>query len=194
MIHHIDSLVEGKIRNVPYTKLIIISSVLGVVGVVSQLITYFLGNASVSESDRALWLARMLADTAKDCNAGAATKYIFNEKSIIIGGMSLLAYGAYLGVLVQTKFFPYHSWPYMFDTNALKAGLRILIILVLALPAGVAFLAVSSNSSLVILIIFKTNFSLFGICLSIFSLSNMIFVKAKLVNDNYSTSKPILPE
>lgn len=128
------------------------------------------------------------------CKALALSPYKFSEKSIIIGGMSLLAYGGYLGILVQARFFPNNSWPYMFETTPAKAALRILIIVVLLLPAGILFLVIPKTAPLFVSIVFKTNVPMLAMSICLFSLSNMLSVRFKLVNDNYSTSKPILPE
>jgi hypothetical protein len=42
---------------------------------------------------------------------------IFNRKSVVINGMGVMAYGAYVGVLIQAKYFPKMNWPFMLYTN-----------------------------------------------------------------------------
>lgn len=79
----------------------------------------------------------------------------------------------------------------MLSTSAAKSALRLLIIVLLLAPFGSIYLMIPSNASMALVIVFKTAVPCLLMFALLFGFSNVLFVKAKLVNDNNSGRLPI---
>jgi hypothetical protein len=102
--------------------------------------------------------------------------------SITISGLGVMGYGAYLGVLIQARYFRNLDWPQILNTPWKQSILRALVVLGLAVPPGIIFLLVPKDAPIAVSIIFKTFVPLVLVNLSIFALSNYLFCRFKLVN------------
>ncbi len=79
----------------------------------------------------------------------------------------------------------------MLSTSAAKSALRLLIIVLLLVPFGSIYLMIPSNASMALVIVFKTAVPCLLMFTLLFGFSNVLFVKAKLVNDNNSGRLPL---
>jgi hypothetical protein len=99
IIAHIEQLLLTKnIDKVPFVKLSVICSVLGILAFLSQLLTYIFVEMSIDPNLEATYRLKM--SLTPSCAKYANSKETFNEKSIIISGLAQLAIGAYLGILI----------------------------------------------------------------------------------------------
>jgi hypothetical protein len=89
--------------------------------------------------------------------------------------------GAYIGILVH-KHYHGHMWPGMFKTTWYKFLLRYLVMAVMVIPFGAAFLFVPWEADIAILLIFKTFLPLLGMSFVIFAFSHYFFAKFNLLN------------
>ena len=126
-----------------------------------------------------------------DCAKFADSNWIFNKKSISITGLSEMAYGAYLGILIQARYFRHIEWPDLLKTTMPKFFLRYIIVIVLLVPFGLIFILLPSNSNLAVMIIFKTLVPVVLMMFCLFAFANFFFVKFHLVNDAQSCLLPI---
>jgi len=101
-----------------------------------------------------------------------------------------MAYGAYLGVLIQAKYFPKIDWPFMLFTDWKKLLLRMLVVIALAGPFGAIYLCVPQTASLGVSIVFKTFVPLMLAQISMFGFSNYWFIRFNLVDDSGRTTTP----
>ena len=102
-----------------------------------------------------------------------------------------MAYGAYLGVLIQAKYFHSLNWPHMLKTSFLKFLIRFVIMIVLAAPFACIYLLVPADANLSLMIVFKTVVPLFLSLLSMFAQSNYFFARFNLVNESKAGLLPI---
>jgi hypothetical protein len=79
----------------------------------------------------------------------------------------------------------------MLHTSWGKFLLRLLVMVVLAVPFGSIFLIIPDNVSIEIVIIFKTFIPLLLTLFSMFSFSNYFFARFKLVSDEHSGLLPL---
>ncbi len=79
----------------------------------------------------------------------------------------------------------------MLSTSAAKSALRLLIIVLLLAPFGSIYLMIPTDASMALVIVFKTAVPCLLMFALLFGFSNVLFVKAKLVNDNNSGRLPI---
>ena len=79
----------------------------------------------------------------------------------------------------------------MLNTTWVKSGLRLLVTALLLIPFGSIYLIVPSDSSVGIMMVFKTAVPSLLMFISLFAFSNTLFVKFKLVNDENSGQLPI---
>lgn len=75
---------------------------------------------------------------------------------MVISGLGVMSYAAYLGILFQVRFFRTLHWPEMLRTNWVKFLIRLLIVIGLVVPFGVIFLVIPSTANLALMIVFKT--------------------------------------
>lgn len=102
-----------------------------------------------------------------------------------------MGYGAYIGILIQARYFRHIEWPDMLKTTMLKFFLRYIIVIALLVPFGLIFLLVPSDSNLAVMIIFKTLVPVVLMMFCLFAFANYFFVKFHLVNDAQSILLPI---
>jgi hypothetical protein len=106
--------------------------------------------------------------------------------------MSTMALGAYLGILIQVRYFCTLDWPEMMGTNIWKSLLRLLVSVLILAPFGLMFVFIpNQNINIAIMIIFKTTFPLLAMFVVLFGFGNYIFVRLNLVSDSYAAYIPI---
>lgn len=101
-----------------------------------------------------------------------------------------MAYGAYLGVLIQAKYFPKIDWPFMLFTDWKRLILRMLVVIALAGPFAAIFLCVPQTASLGVSIVFKTFVPLMLAQISMFGFSNYWFIRFNLVDNTGQATFP----
>ena len=126
----------------------------------------------------------------ESCSKYADTNWVFNKKSVVISGLGVMAYGAYIGVLIQAKYFPKMDWPFMLFTDWKKLLLRMLVVIALGGPFGAIFLVVPQTASLGVSIVFKTFVPLLLAQISMFGFSNYWFIRFNLVEDSGRSTIP----
>ena len=120
--------------------------------------------------------------TQPDCAKYANTNWIFNKKSVVISGLGVMVYGAYMGTLFQAHYFSSLSWPFMLNTGLKQIILRWLVVAFLTFPILGTTLAVPADANLAISILFKSLVQLvLGLFLA-FGFANYFFVRFNLVD------------
>jgi len=117
-----------------------------------------------------------------DCASVVEGNWAFNQKSIAIIGMSVMAFGGYIGILIETRYFRTFCWEGMLDTHWTKSLVRVVVILLILAPFGVIFLAVPDTANLSLIIAFKTTVPCLLMFFFLFGFGNLLFVKLKLVS------------
>ena len=145
--------------------------------------------ATIDQKDEDLYTENMRK--TESCAKYANSILKFNEKSIVISGLAQLAVGAYLGILIQSRFFPHNYWKHILTTNWRKSFLRLVPAVLLLIPFGVINLVTPQTAPLGVLITFYTNIPCLGMFTCLFAFFDVLNVKFKLINEEVSPSIPI---
>jgi hypothetical protein len=147
------------------------------VAIISQVIAFYAVELNFEIPQ--LWKDNLAAK----CNPQPLFK-TFQYKSFIYAGITPAAYTAYLGMLLKEKLFSnVPTGEDLLKTDIGRFLLRILVIGVLGAPFGLLFFLVPwSVSSIWVLLLFKTLTPCLGSMLLIFTFSDYLFLKMKLVD------------
>lgn len=173
ILKHIAYIVRAKKEKLPYTRYLAFSTLLAGLSFGIQVATYLLIQMVIDQGqDEERYLANLL--TQEDCAKYKGTNLLFNRKSIIICGLGVLAYGAYLGLLLQKRYFQQIS-PGMLKTGFYRYVLRLLVLCLIALPFGLAFLLMPNDANMTVSILFKTLTPGVLMMFSLFAFSDSIY-------------------
>ena len=183
ILHHIEQIcLKKRNEELPYRMYITFSTLMFVLVMMSQIITYIAVDASFDPPDQ--WLKNIAEKCNKDLSKD---KQILNYKSVVYSGVPITSYGCYLGLLIHRFLFG-QLWPKIYKTNISKFLARYLVIGFIALPSVLVFVFLPWTADLTILIIFKTLLPCFICGLLIFGFSHFFFIKLRLLNDQEQDS------
>lgn len=178
ILTHIENItVDYKDPQLRYSRYILISSVIAILAFGSQIITYFIVDATFTPPQ--LWIDNIAVKCGKDVEHD---KDILNYKSVVLSGTCVATYGSYLGILLHRKYFG-QIWIDIYRTSVIKFFLRYLVIIVLCFPLACPFLFIPWSAPLGVLLIFKVLVPSTSAGFVAYAFTHYFYDKFKLYND-----------